>query len=115
MPKLRRQDGGCPDNVAAQAIKRLGGRWKILIILRLIKDGATGFNALQRAIPGVSAKMLRQQLVELEDDAILTRHEIVSEPPKTVRYELTPLGLNLQPVVEQLSSWGAQALRQHGY
>ena len=72
----------------------------------------SGFNQLQRALEGVSAKMLRQQLVELEDDGIVLRVEIVSRPPKTVRYELTPLGLKLRPAVDALSEWGEEALRQ---
>ena len=111
-PKRRHDD--CPYETAAQAMKCIGGRWKILVLRRLLAEGPAGFNELQRALTGVSAKMLAQQLGQLEEDGVLTRVELVSEPPKTVRYSLTPLGQELGPVIDALSSWGAAWRREWG-
>ena len=99
-------DAGCPYEAAAQAMKVIGGRWKILILRRLMEDGETGFNALQRALDGVSAKMLSQQLNELMADGIIDRDEIVSDPPKIVRYRLTALGQETAPILNALTQWG---------
>lgn len=104
-PKRSRDD--CPYDAAAQALKCLGGRWKILIVKRLVADGSIGFNELQRLTPGVSAKMLTQQLRELEADGLVRRREIVSSPPKTVRYELTELGAAAEPSIDALAAWGS--------
>lgn len=109
MAKPTRALGGCPYEGAAQAMKRLSGRWKVLIVRRLLEVRSAGFNELQRSLGTVSAKMLNQQLSELQADGILTRHELVSSPPKTVRYELSELGATLAPVIDALAEWGTRA------
>ncbi|XWN33634.1 MAG: helix-turn-helix domain-containing protein [Devosia sp.] len=103
-PKNSHED--CPYEAALQALKCIGGRWKVLIIRRLLVDGPCGFNTLQRSLDGVSAKMLAQQLKELEVDGILRRREIVATPPKTVVYSLTALGEELRLVIDALTHWG---------
>ncbi len=112
MARPKRSHDDCPYETSIQALKCIGGRWKVLIVRRLLADGVIGFNALQRALGDVSAKMLSQQLRELQDDGVVVREELVSEPPKTVHYRLTPLGLKLEPVVEALSGWGRDWLEQ---
>lgn len=112
MARPRRSHADCPYEAAAQALKCLGGRWKILIVRRLLTEGATGFNALQRALGSVSAKMLAQQLRELETDGVVQRRELVSEPPKTVVYALTDLGNRAAPLVDALSDWGRAWIEQ---
>ncbi|MGF1502254.1 MAG: winged helix-turn-helix transcriptional regulator [Paracoccaceae bacterium] len=106
MARPKRSHDDCPYEAAAQALKCIGGRWKILIVRYLLEEGETGFNALGRVLPGVSAKMLAQQLRELEADGIVLRRELIETPPKRVVYALTPLGAGLRTVVEALSSWG---------
>lgn len=110
MARPKRVQAGCPDEASVQAMKRIGGRWKILIVRYLLQSKEAGFNELERVLDGVSAKMLSQQLRELQDDGIVLRHELVSEPPKVVRYELTSLGRSLEPVVDELAKWGQRAL-----
>src|SRR5882672_8555287 len=74
-----------------EALKVLGGR-----TLR--------FSELERAIPGVTQKMLIQQLRDLERDGIVRRvvHPVV--PPK-VEYSLTPGGEELCPALDELLFW----------
>ena len=114
MSRPRRSHADCRYIAAAQALKCLGGRWKILIVKKLIDDGPTGFNDLQRAIPGVSAKMLAQQLRELQSDRVVARRELVSAPPKTVLYQLSALGEHARPLVTALSDWGQRWIAECG-
>jgi DNA-binding HxlR family transcriptional regulator len=64
------------------------------------------FSELERAIPGVSQKMLIQQLRELERDGIVARTVHPQVPPK-VEYGLTDLGRALCPALQALLDWAA--------
>ncbi|NKC31147.1 winged helix-turn-helix transcriptional regulator [Falsiroseomonas selenitidurans] len=90
-----------------QAIGFLEGRWKLLILFHLFGGKARRFSELERAIPGVTQKMLIQQLRALERDGIVHRvahHEV---PPR-VEYSLTPWGQALCPALDSLLAWAAQ-------
>lgn len=87
----------------------IGGKWKILILYHLLR-GTKRFGELRRLIPGVTQKMLTQQLRELEDDAIVDRKVYPQVPPK-VEYSLTPLGMDLKPVFARLCIWGRKQIR----
>jgi DNA-binding HxlR family transcriptional regulator len=91
----------CPVYTALQVI---GGRWKPMIIRRL-GEGALGFGELRRTIPGVSIKVLRQHLRQLEVDGVVTR-SVEHRPALRVRYALTQHGRSLSPVFESLWTWG---------
>jgi|HubBroStandDraft_6_1064221.scaffolds.fasta_scaffold62778_4 DNA-binding HxlR family transcriptional regulator len=86
------------------AIRVIDGRWKPMIVRRL-GDGALGFGQLRRTMPGVTIKVLRQHLRQLEAEGVVTRS---AEPRPTlrVRYQLTPHGRTLGPVFEALWAWG---------
>ena len=49
-----------------RAIRRLDGRWKFVILFHLFGGKTLRFSDLKRAIPGISQKMLTQQLRQLE-------------------------------------------------
>ena len=87
----------CP---AESTAKLIGGRWKIVILWYLL-HGVKRFSELQRALNGVSQKVLTQQLRDMERDGIVTRTVYAQVPPK-VEYSITPLGLSLKPVVEAM-------------
>lgn len=82
----------------------VSGRWK-LVILWQIRDKVGRFGELQRDIPGISKKMLNQQLKELERDGFIHR-EIFAEMPPRVEYSLTELGQSFLPVLEHIRKWG---------
>lgn len=86
----------------------IGGRWKVLIIRELLL-GIRRFGELQRALPGVTQKMLTQQLREMEQDGIVHRKVYAEIPPK-VEYSLTSLGESLQPILKAMHEWGAKQL-----
>lgn len=91
----------CP---VEKTLKAIGGRWKVLI-LRELFTGVKRFNQLQRALPGITQKMLTQQLREMEADGIVHRQVYAQVPPK-VEYSLTAVGESLQPIIREMHAWG---------
>jgi DNA-binding HxlR family transcriptional regulator len=89
-------------------LKVIGGRWKVLIIRELI-TGVKRFGELQRALPGITQKMLTQQLREMEEDGIIHRQVYAQIPPK-VEYTLTPLGESLKPILYAMHEWAVEHL-----
>ena len=93
----------CPAEFTADLI---GGRWKIVLLWHLFQ-GVQRFSELQRAVPGITQKVLTQQLRAMEKSGFLKRTVYPKVPPK-VEYQLTPLGLTLKPVVDAMHQWGAE-------
>jgi DNA-binding HxlR family transcriptional regulator len=91
----------CPVETTIAAI---GGRWKVLVIHHLL-EGKQRFGELVRLLGGVSARTLTRQLRELEECGIIDRHVHQQIPPK-VEYSLTPLGRELEPVLNAMHAWG---------
>ncbi|WKA53405.1 winged helix-turn-helix transcriptional regulator [Planococcus shixiaomingii] len=83
----------------------IGGKWKMLILWHLGKEGTKRFNELKRLIPGITQRMLVTQLRELESDFIIHREIYPVVPPK-VEYSLTPQGESLMPILENMYEWG---------
>jgi len=89
-----------------QALKFLDGRWKLVILFRLFGGKLQRFSQLQRAISGISQKMLIQQLRQMESDGIVRRIVHHQVPPK-VEYALTDWGQALCPALDALLKWAA--------
>jgi DNA-binding HxlR family transcriptional regulator len=89
------------------AIGRLEGRWKLVILFNLFGGKTLRFSDLERAITGISQKMLTQQLRQLEQDGIVTRIVHPEVPPK-VEYHLTEWGQSLCPALDNLLTWAEQ-------
>jgi DNA-binding HxlR family transcriptional regulator len=83
----------------------IGGKWKPLILWHL-GDNVMRFGQLQKALPGVNAKMLTKQLRELEEDGVIQR-TIYPEVPPRVEYTITEFGRTLIPILQALCAWGA--------
>ena len=90
-----------------QAIRRLDGRWKLVILFHLFGGKTLRFSDLERAIPRISQKMLTQQLRQLERDGMVTRIVHAEVPPK-VEYRLTDWGQSLCPALDRLLTWAEQ-------
>ncbi|MFI6287004.1 winged helix-turn-helix transcriptional regulator [Streptomyces sp. NPDC051018] len=88
------------------AVDVVGGKWKPLILWALGARGALRFGELRRNVPGVSEKMLIQQLRELEADGIVHR-EVYREVPPRVEYSLTEPGNALNKALQPLGEWGS--------
>lgn len=89
-------------------IRILEGRWKLVILFQLFGGQVRRFSDLERAIPGISQKMLIQQLRQLENDGVVGRIVHHQVPPK-VEYHLTDWGQSLCPALDALLLWAEAA------
>jgi DNA-binding HxlR family transcriptional regulator len=108
-PKGKGSRRHTPESAAAgieQALKFLEGRWKLVILFRLFGGKVQRFSELERAIAGISQKMLIQQLRQMEHDGIVRRIVHHQVPPK-VEYCLTDWGQALCPALDELLKWAA--------
>jgi DNA-binding HxlR family transcriptional regulator len=87
-----------------EALKLVKGRWKLIILFRLFGGHVLRFSELECAIPGISQKMLIQQLRQMEGDGIVRRVVHQQVPPK-VEYGLTDWGQALCPALDALLQW----------
>lgn len=94
-------------------IRVLEGRWKLVILFQLFGGQVRRFSDLERAIPGVSQKMLIQQLRQLEADGVVARIVHHQVPPK-VEYHLTEWGQSLCPALDALLVWAEHAPAELG-
>ncbi|MFT4156264.1 winged helix-turn-helix transcriptional regulator [Parafilimonas sp.] len=99
----------CTNNLLAlrDSLELLGGKWKLLIVLYIGKntDELQHFKKIEKAITGISAKMLSKELKTLEENKIVTR-TIQNTRPITVTYALTKYGQTLIPIARELQNWG---------
>src|ERR1700710_497189 len=90
----------------AATLSIISGKWKPLILYFLLA-GPKRYGELKRNVHGVSAKVLIQQLKELEADRVLARTDYKEVPPR-VDYALTPLGRSLADAIVPLCTWGTE-------
>lgn len=91
----------CPVEYTASII---GNKWKI-IILRDLLTGTKRYNELTRSVVGISAKVLTENLRDLERDGIIVRKVYPVVPPK-VEYSLSEKGLDLKDVLNAMKVFG---------
>jgi len=100
---------GCP---MAATFAAVGGKWK-LTILYWLAHGETHFAGLRRRCPPITAKVLAEQLRELEADGLVHRDE-TGPVPAPVFYRLTTYGQTTLPLVEAVRVWGEAHLENTG-
>ena len=93
--------GGCPLTAVLAAV---GGKWKLIIVYWLAQS-PKHFAALRRVMPGISQKVLTEQLRELVGDGIIQRQP-KGAVPAPVEYSLTDYGRSVLPLVENVRLWG---------
>ncbi len=91
----------CP---VAKTTEILGDRWTLLIVREML-GGASGFNELQRGLPGISRSVLTDRMRALERAKVIERR--TGPKGRTLEYRLTPGGRDLEPVVQAIGEWGA--------
>jgi DNA-binding HxlR family transcriptional regulator len=91
----------CP---VAKGSEVLGDRWTLLIVREML-GGASGFNELQRGLPGISRSVLTDRMRALERAEVVERR--TGPEGRTLEYRLTPAGRDLEPVVQAIGEWGA--------
>jgi DNA-binding HxlR family transcriptional regulator len=98
----------CDENIKCPVkytLEVIGGKWKLRILMQLLKKDVVRFNELKRLIEGITNTMLSNSLHELEQDELIIRKQY-NEMPLRVEYELTDKGKSLLPLLYELSSWG---------
>lgn len=98
--------GNCP---VEETLNLIGGKYKALILWHL-SEGKLRFSELKKLIGNATAKMLTQQLRELEASKLIHREVFPIIPPR-VEYSLTDLGKSLMPVLVAMRDWGAGYLK----
>ncbi|MDM5317283.1 helix-turn-helix domain-containing protein [Fictibacillus sp. b24] len=88
-------------------LQKIGGKWKTVILWHLGEDGTLRYNELRSLLPGVTHKVLTEQLKELEEDGFISRKAYNTVPPK-VEYSMTELGATLMPILKQMHVWGKE-------
>ena len=85
-------------------LSHICGKWSLLVIYAMRQSNSIRFNALNRAIPDISQKVLTSTLRSLETDGFVTR-QIYAEVPPRVEYSLTDRARSFIPVVENMIAW----------
>ncbi len=93
---------GCPIKATTDT---LTGKWKVMIVWQL-SFGVRRFAELRDLLPGVSEKVLTEQLRQLEADGIVSRTAAKTAQPR-VEYALTTAGSELIPIMEKMCDWAA--------
>lgn len=107
--KCKDAEYNCP---VGATIELIGGKYKSLILWHLIDD-TLRFGELSRLIPQATAKMLTQQLRELEEANLIIRTVYPVVPPK-VEYKLSEFGKSIKPILQAMYTWGEGYLRDNG-
>ena len=102
MPNFGEKTFNCEKELTLSII---GGKWKMLVLWHLGKEGTKRFGELKNLMPGITQRMLVNQLRELEDHLIVHREVYAVVPPK-VEYSLTDHGRSLMPILDTMYEWG---------
>lgn len=94
----------CP---VEEAIKVIGGKWKLLILRSLLLDGPQRYNELLGTVTAISQKELTRNLRELAKAGLVVRGPGAN---RLSQYELTKQGKSLMPVFKKLLTWGQKLL-----
>lgn len=95
-----------PECPVATTVHLIGNKWKILIIRNLL-DKTQRFSDFMKTIPGISKKVLTDNLRALEEDGLVDR-EVFAEVPPRVVYSLSALGKTLRPILDAMREWGTE-------
>lgn len=96
-------DDGCPVKKTAGIIQP---KWVILIIRELMY-GKKRYSEIQKALVGISPKILTARLRFLEGAQILTR-TVYPTVPLTTEYALTELGLKMEALLQAMAIFGSE-------
>ncbi len=91
----------CP---VATTVWLIGNKWKLLI-LRSLLARKHRFNELKRTVPGISQKVLTDNLCAMEEDELIVRTAYAEVPPR-VEYSLRALGETIRPILDSMQAWG---------
>jgi DNA-binding HxlR family transcriptional regulator len=89
---------------ARRVLDLVADKWAVLVLYALAREEPRRYAALERALDGVTQRMLTRTLRALEAHGLVRRTAYPEVPPR-VEYALTPLGRSLVPVLDALCAW----------
>lgn len=101
---------GSECRIVRDVLGQLGDKWTLMVILCL-GSGPMRFNAIQRAVAGISHRMLTVTLRKLQRDGLISR-TVHPESGPHAEYELTPLGVSFTEPVMAIANWAVKAQPQ---
>lgn len=96
----------CPINLSLEVF---GDRWTLLILRDLVFAGKRHFRELLQSEEGIASNVLAERLAKLVACGILSKSEDPTHLQKAI-YALTPMGIDLVPVLVQIGIWGKNHL-----
>jgi DNA-binding HxlR family transcriptional regulator len=117
---VRMEQAGAKQCLAVnEAVALFRDKWTILTLGALSHAESLRYNELQRAVFGISQRMLTLTLKTLVENGLVKRTVFPTVPPR-VDYELTPMGRTLGKPLKGLLEWSdenrsamAQARQAH--
>lgn len=101
------QRSGCPINLTLEAV---GDKWSLIVIRDMMFGNRRYFRELlTRSEEGIASNILADRLKRLVEQGIVTKAGDPTHKQKAV-YSLTEQGIELLPVLAQMSSWGRKYL-----
>ncbi|MGN8070145.1 winged helix-turn-helix transcriptional regulator [Mucilaginibacter sp. 22184] len=94
---------GCGFELVRQVVN---GKWKFML-LYCLHEGITRPSAMERALPGISRRVINIQLNQLIGHGLVSKQDYEEMPPR-VEYFLTDLGKSLIPFIIDLGTWGEE-------
>ena len=92
----------CPINLALEVF---GDRWSLLIVRDMMFAGKRHFREFLQSDEGISTNILTERLGKLVEQGVLRKSDDPTHRQKAL-YSLTPMGIDLLPVVAQIGIWG---------
>ena len=83
----------------------LSGKWKLIILGTLLRNGTMRFMELKRTLSGIAPKKLSKDLQDLELNQLVKR-EVMNTKPITVEYSITEHGRTLDNLIGEVIDWG---------
>lgn len=94
---------GCPSRMI---LDQIADKWSVLVLAALCNQPLR-FNALKRALDGITQKALSHTLRRLERNGIVERR-VIASAPVAVEYRVTALGRTLKTPFQALHQWTLQ-------
>lgn len=98
----------CP---VTSALDILGDRWSLVIIKLMLLEGKQTFKEFLESDEAIATNILSARLKMLEERKLITKEKLSSNK-KVNLYRLTNKGLNLTPVIVELSIWSDENIRE---
>ena len=102
--KRQKRRSTCPINASLEVV---GDRWSLLIVRDLMFAGARAYKDFLSSEEGIATNILASRLVKLQESGIVTS-ERDPQDGRGVIYRLTAKGVELAPVLLELSRWGTR-------